>query len=110
MRPEKRPEPPTVEVVRPSCQPSRSGLHEVLCKGSSLWDFKRATKALVRPVRARYVKRPKRRWAANVGIARPGLANSVELPCSARIPAGQRTPEGSLSDLQPPRGSYTAFM
>lgn len=52
--------PREIEVVHPSYQPSRAELREDLRIGSSLDDFERAPKALVRPVRVRCVSSPKR--------------------------------------------------
>ena len=56
-----KPEPPEVEIVHPSYQPSRAELREDLRMGSSMEDFERAARALVRPVKVRYIKRPKGR-------------------------------------------------
>ncbi len=54
----KQPEPRIVDVVDPSYQPSRAELREDLrLKGT----FEDAIKALVRPVKVRYVKPPKKR-------------------------------------------------
>ena len=53
--------PREIEIVHPSYQPSRAELREDLRMGSSLEDFERAAKALVRPVKMRYVGSPKRR-------------------------------------------------
>ena len=50
-----------IEVGHPSYQPSRAELREDLRIGSSFDDFERAAKALVRPVRVRYVSSPMRR-------------------------------------------------
>ena len=60
MKPAK-PDPPTVELVHPSYQPNRAELREDLRMGSTWEDFERAAKALVRPVKVRYIKRPKSR-------------------------------------------------
>ncbi|MDE0626299.1 MAG: hypothetical protein OXH99_07870 [Bryobacterales bacterium] len=49
---------PEVKIVHPSYQPSRAELREDLRMGSSWDDFETAAKALVRPARVRYVKRP----------------------------------------------------
>ena len=50
--------PPIVEVVRPSYQPSKAELEEDMRVNAS---FEEAVKALVRPVRLRYVSRPPKR-------------------------------------------------
>ena len=53
----KQPQPRTVDVVDPTYQPSRAELREDLrLKGT----FQGAIKALVQPVKMRYVKPPKR--------------------------------------------------
>ena len=48
---------PIVEVVHPSYQPSKAELEEDMRVNAS---FEEAIKALVRPVRLRYIPRPKR--------------------------------------------------
>ena len=55
---EKRPEPPVVELMHPSYQPSKAELEEDLRVEES---FDEAVQALVRPVKVRYVKYPQRR-------------------------------------------------
>ena len=50
-----------IEVVHPSYQPSRAELRDDLRTVSSLDDFERAAKVLVRPVRVSYVSTPERR-------------------------------------------------
>lgn len=52
-----RPDPPDVEIVHPSYQPSRAELREDLRIDAT---FEELTAAVVRPVRIRYIKRPKR--------------------------------------------------
>ena len=52
--------PPEVRIVHPSYQPSRAELREDLRMGSTWEDFEKAAKALVRPARVRYVKRPEK--------------------------------------------------
>ena len=47
-----------VEVVHPSYQPSRAELNEDMRVDAT---FEESIQALVRPVRNRYIKRPKRR-------------------------------------------------
>ena len=54
----KPPEPPVVELVHPSYQPSKAELEEDLRVDAT---FDEAVQALVRPVKVRYVKYPKRR-------------------------------------------------
>ena len=49
-----------IELVHPSYQPSRAELREDLRMGSTWDDFERAAKALVRPVKVRYIKRPRK--------------------------------------------------
>ena len=50
--------PREIELVHPSYQPSRAQLWKDL-RMESTWDhFGRAAKALVRPVKVRYIKRP----------------------------------------------------
>ena len=51
----------TLELVHPSYQPSAAELREDLRMGSTWEDFERAAKALVRPVKVRYIKRPRRK-------------------------------------------------
>lgn len=53
--------PREIEVLHPSYQPSRAELRDDLRTGSSLDDFERAAKVLVRPVRVSYVSTPERR-------------------------------------------------
>ena len=55
---EKRPEPPVVELMHPSYQPSKADLEEDLRVDAT---FDEAVQALVRPVEVRYVKYPKGR-------------------------------------------------
>ena len=50
---EKPPEPPVLEVMHPSYQPSKAELEEDLRVEES---FDEAVQALVRPVKVRYVK------------------------------------------------------
>ena len=50
-------EPPVLELVPPSYQPSKAELEEDLRVDAT---FDEAVQALVRPVKVRYVKRPKR--------------------------------------------------
>ena len=54
----KRPAPREVEVVHPSYQPSKAELEADTRVDAT---FEEAVQALVRPVRIRYVPRPKRR-------------------------------------------------
>ena len=51
-------EPPVIELVHPSYQPSKAELEEDLRVDES---FEEAVQALVRPVKVRYIKYPKRR-------------------------------------------------
>ena len=51
----------TVELAHSSYQPSRAELREDLRLGSTWEDFERAAKALVRPVKVRYIKRSRNR-------------------------------------------------
>ena len=53
--------PREIEVLHPSYQPSRAELLDDLRTVSSLDDFERAAKVLVRPVRVSYVSTPERR-------------------------------------------------
>ena len=53
----KQPEPQEVELVHPSYQPSKAELEEDLRVDAT---FDEAVQALVRPVKVRYVKYPKR--------------------------------------------------
>ena len=55
-----KPEPREVKIVHPSYQPNRAELSEDLRMGSTWDDFQRVAKALVRPVKVRYIKRPER--------------------------------------------------
>lgn len=50
-----------IEIVHPSYQPSRAELREDLRMGSTRKAFERTAKALVRPVKVRYIKRPRKR-------------------------------------------------
>jgi hypothetical protein len=50
-----------VELAHSSYQPSRAELREDLRLGSTWEDFERAAKALVRPVKVRYIKRSRNR-------------------------------------------------
>ena len=50
--------PPVVEVVHPSYQPSKAELEEDMRVNAT---FDEAVKALVRPVRLRYIQRPPKR-------------------------------------------------
>ena len=52
-----QPAPREVEVVRPSYQPSRAELDEDMRVEAT---FEEAVEALARPVRMRYVKRPRK--------------------------------------------------
>ena len=54
---EKAPEPPVLEVMHPSYQPSKAELEEDLRVDAT---FEDAIQALVRPVKVCYVKYPKR--------------------------------------------------
>ena len=54
----KHPEPREVELVHPSYQPSKAELEEDLRVDAT---FDEAVQALVRPVKVRYVKRPRRK-------------------------------------------------
>ena len=54
----KQPQPRTVDVVDPSYQPSRSELREDLRINAT---FEELAKAVVQPVKVRYVKPPKRK-------------------------------------------------
>ena len=54
----KPPEPPVVELVHPSYQPSKAELEEDLRIEES---FEEAVQALAQPVKVRYVKYPKRK-------------------------------------------------
>ena len=56
MKPPKLP-PPEVKIVRPSYQPSKAELEEDMRVDAT---FDEAVKALTRPVRIRYIPRPKR--------------------------------------------------
>ena len=56
-----KPDPPEVEIVHPSYQPSRAELREDLRMGSTWEDFERAAQALVRPVSIRYIRHPRKR-------------------------------------------------
>ena len=47
----RKPQPRVVEIVHPSCQPSRAELPEDFRTGSAWEDFERAAKTLVRPVK-----------------------------------------------------------
>ena len=51
------PKPREVEIVNPSYQPSKSELEEDVRVNAT---FDKAVKALVKPVRTRYVSRPKK--------------------------------------------------
>ena len=51
-------EPPVIELVHPSYQPSKAELEEDLRVDAT---FDEAVQALVQPVKVRYVKYPKRR-------------------------------------------------
>ena len=53
----KKPQPRTIEVVDPSYQPSRAVLRQDLRINAT---FEELTKAVVQPVKVRYVKPPKR--------------------------------------------------
>ena len=53
----RRPEPPEVEIVRPAYQPSKAELEEDMRVDAT---FEEAVQALTRPVRVRYMSRPKR--------------------------------------------------
>ena len=53
----KQPQPRTIDVVDPSYQPSRAELREDLRISAT---FEELTKAVVQPVKVRYVKQPKR--------------------------------------------------
>ncbi len=55
---EKAPEPPVLEVMHPSYQPSKAELEEDLRVNAT---FDEAVQALVRPVKLRYAKYPKRK-------------------------------------------------
>ena len=66
----KKPQPRTVDVVDPSYQPTRAELREDLrLKGT----FEDAIKALVRPVKVRYVT-PKKRKLGDLGL--PGASRT----------------------------------
>ena len=54
----KRPDPPEVEIVRPTYQPSKAELGEDLRVDAT---FEEAIQALAQPVRIRYVSRPPKR-------------------------------------------------
>ena len=53
----KPPEPPVVELVHPSYQPSKAELEEDLRVDAT---FEEAVQALAKPVRIRYIKRPRK--------------------------------------------------
>ena len=54
---EKPPEPPVLEVMHPSYQPSRAELEEDMRVDAT---FEEAMQALAQPVRIRYIKRPRK--------------------------------------------------
>ena len=54
----KKPQPRTIDVVDPSYQPSSAELREDLRINATFEDL---TKAVVQPVKVRYVKTPKRK-------------------------------------------------
>lgn len=56
-KPKNRPDPPEVEIVRPAYQPSKAELEEDMRVDAT---FEEAIQALARPVRVRYVPRPKK--------------------------------------------------
>ena len=56
---EKAPEPPVLEVLHPSYQPSKAELEEEDLRVDATFD--EAVQALVRPVKVRYVRRPRRK-------------------------------------------------
>ncbi len=58
MKTPKHPEPREVEIVHPSYQPNTKELHEDVRVDAT---FKEVVKAVLRPVRIRYIERPKRR-------------------------------------------------